>query len=106
MISLSPGRSCFYELHSTCGFPNLTLEIKSNTTGLDIAVVMYDMTGYAIDRPTLSYPLQDNETWTSVDIYGRPSKLKVLRLAMDDKNDGSVKNCGVNRTMLITVSNL
>ena len=62
----------------------------TNNDGLDVAVVMYDMTGYASDRPTLSYPLQDNETWTSVDIYGRPSKKKVIMMAMGGEEDESV----------------
>jgi hypothetical protein len=62
----------------------------SNTSGLDVAVVMFDMTGYPIDRPTLSYPIQDNETWTSVDIYGRPSTKKVISMAMQGIEDGSI----------------
>ena len=62
----------------------------NNDNGLDVAVVMYDMTGYASERPTLSYPLQDNETWTSVDIYGRPSKKKVIMMAMNGVEDESV----------------
>jgi hypothetical protein len=34
----------------------------------DVAVALYDMTNYTLDIPTASYPLQDDETWTNINV--------------------------------------
>ena len=69
----------------------------------DVAVALYDMTNYTLDIPTASYPLQDDETWTSINVP--LDKNGTLKMSMIGGNDGSVERCGIKRTMLVTVSN-
>ena len=83
------GDSCFYELKTTCGFPNMTLKsLNASSPPLDIAVAMFDMTNYAADVPTYGFPLLDNETWTSTNLQS--DSQGVMGMAMIGGDDGSV----------------
>jgi hypothetical protein len=91
-------------MKTTCGFPNMTLKsLNISSPPLDIAVAMFDMTNYAADIPSYSYPLYDNETWTSTNL--RSDTQTEFGMAMIGGDDGSVQKCGVKRVMLVTVSN-
>ena len=68
-----------------------------------MAVTMFDMTNYTIDVPTSSFPLQDNETWTNVNVP--MDSQGSISMSMIGGDDGSVEKCGIKRTMLVTVSN-
>ena len=59
----------------------------NSTQNLDVAAVMFDMTGYSLPRPAFTYPLMDNETWTNVDL--KADQDGVLRMKMNGENDGS-----------------